>query len=68
MVVPMFAQYGDPNDEWRYYAGDNGNSKYSPAYFRRNRRHTHDLHGRRHAIYRGHGADRPPSFTALELP
>ena len=30
MVVPMFAQYGDPNGEWRYYAGDNGSSKYSP--------------------------------------
>ena len=30
MIAPMFAQYGDPNGEWRYYAGDNGSSKYSP--------------------------------------
>ena len=29
-VTPVFAQQGATNGEWRYYAGDNGSTKYSP--------------------------------------
>src|SRR5689334_4727632 len=29
-VVPLIAQYGAKNGEWRYYAGDAGSTRYSP--------------------------------------